>query len=139
MSAVPHQLAEWFERRGYTLVPAQRYECFEGDHVVTFRPGDARQSKLQGLLHEAGHVLIGEALKRSSCGGRFSWGYPYPRRGKCRPAVSAVDLVHEEIEAWHRGWSLGRRLRLRVNEPAYWSAYGRCVAGYLRAAVRRSL
>lgn len=133
MHGVPRQLAEWFAQRGHSLKPSNTYAVHE--RTVYYRPGDPRQTRLAYLLHEAGHVLCGRCMQTT----RFLDGYYHPRTGRGRSYASAVDLVHEEIEAWHRGFALAQRMGLRVNETVYWRTYGRAILSYMRSAVRRKL
>lgn len=133
MRGVPRALADWFEQRGHVLTPSNTYAVQAG--TVYYRPGDPNQTRLAYLLHEAGHVLCDRCTDTT----RFVDGYHHPRTGRGRSYASAVDLVHEEIEAWHRGFALAGRLGLRVNETVFWRTYGRAVLSYMRCAVRRKL
>lgn len=135
MTNSTRKIARWLKGRGYRLIPGQSYACFWQDHVITYRPQDSWQTQVSGLLHECGHVMIG----RRMTGTRYKRGYPSPWTGKSRPNVSAVDLVHEEIEAWHRGFALGRRLHVRVDSTAYWVEYGMCIKKYMRRALARTI
>lgn len=130
------KLVDWLEAKGYTVEPARSYACYPDDKV-TYRQQDSAQTQLFGLLHECGHVLISEACKRPSAAPRFKRGYPSGRAGRQRSNVSAADLVHEEIEAWYRGYMLARRLGIRLNSEAYWRDYGQCIKNYFRKALRR--
>ncbi len=91
------------------------------------------------MLHECGHVLVSEAVKRKPVGVRLKRGYPSPHWGTQRSNVSAADVMHEEIEAWHRGMELAKRLGVRLDEQAYWREYGRCIKRYFRRLLRRSV
>lgn len=135
MTSSVKKIARWLKARGYTLKSGSHYACFWQDGIVTYRTQDTRQTQVSGLLHECGHVLIG----RRMTGTRYKRGYPSPWQGRARPNVSAVDLVHEEIEAWHRGFALGRRLHLRVDHLAYWADYGKCIKKYFRRALARTI
>lgn len=129
------KIEDWLEARGYDLQPGVGYACFWEEKIITYRPHDTRDTTIFALLHECGHVLVSEAIKRETVGVRYKRGYPNERTGKARPNVSAADVVHEEIEAWHRGFMLARRLSIRINAERYWKDYGKCIKRYFRNMV----
>lgn len=138
MSAPIDRIERWLEAHGYDLEPGTAYVCYWEEKRVTYRPGDALATQLHGLLHECGHVLVTRSITRGR-GTRYLRGYPNPRTHGARPNVSAVDLVHEEIEAWHRGYNLAKRLRIRIDATAYWKDYGQCIKRYFRRALAREV
>ena len=93
---------------------------------------------MRWLLHECGHVLIEQSMRRR-LRRKFILGYHHPRQGRGRPRASAADILHEEIEAWHRGLGLARRLGVKVDLDAYWRDYGVAIHSYARGFVRRKL
>lgn len=137
MSTTPLvKIESWLEAHGYALEPGAVYACWTDDKIVTYRQRDPAATRLHGLLHECGHVLVGRTVARGR-GTRYLRGYPSPRTRRARSNVSAADLVHEEIEAWHRGYNLAKRLHIRVNARAYWREYGACIKHYFRRMVAR--
>lgn len=133
------KLETWARSRGYSLVPGRSYVCYKEDRTIHYRPGDRPMTQVIGILHECGHVLCDRAIQTQTITPRFKRGYPCPWTGKARPNVSAADLVHEEIEAWHRGYALARRLRLRLDRVAFWHEYGRSIKSYFRSMIKRNL
>ena len=136
-SSSTRKIVDWLEAQRYEVVPGVSYTCCWDTRTITYRPQDSVSTIVNGLLHECGHILVDRSIRRG--GTRYKRGYPFPRAGKARPNISAVDLVHEEIEAWHRGLALAQRLGIRVNLRAYWQDYGKCVKSYFRKAIRRVL
>jgi len=67
------------------------------------------------MLHECGHHLIGNREKHE----RFGMGYPQDDPKIRRTFHHKCDIVDEELEAWHRGWRLAKRLKLRVKKHGY--------------------
>lgn len=132
------KLENWLEDRGYTVEPGPNYCCWWQEKRVTYRPQDGLQTRLAGLLHECGHVLITRTV-REGPSIRYKRGYTGPRTGKSRSKISTADLVHEEIEAWHRGYLLAKRLGIKLDLEAYWKTYGACIKGYFRKAARGAL
>lgn len=135
MYAALRKIDAWLEDHGYELEPGTTYACWY-DGRVTYRPGDPLATQIHGLLHECGHVLVGRTIARGR-GTRYLRGYPSERIRYARSNVSAADLVHEEIEAWHRGYNLAKRLHIRLNSKAYWREYGVCIKHYFRRMVAR--
>ncbi len=64
------------------------------------------------LLHECGHVLIGK--------NGYIFDYIIPKEGS-RPRVKRerAAIILREVEAWRRGYNLGLRLGVPINE-AIW-------------------
>lgn len=138
-SSSTRKISDWLESKGYTLEPGISYACYWEEKKVTYRPQDGLQCMVFGLLHECGHVLVSESIRRPTVGARYKRGYPNPRHGKQRSNVSAADVMHEEIEAWHRGFMLARRLGIRINVDAYWQDYGRCIKRYFKRLLKRKV
>lgn len=67
------------------------------------------------LSHECGHHLIGEAEKHE----RFGMGYPQDDPNIKRTFHHRCDIVDEELEAWHRGFKLTKRLRIPLNKERF--------------------
>lgn len=130
------KIERWLAGRGYTTRPGTGYAVYWEERCVTYRSRDSRETLLRGLLHECGHVLVGESRGASV---RFKRGYADPRTGRARTRVSAADILHEELEAWHRGFLLARRLRIRLNAAAYWRDYGFCIRRYCKRVLERAV
>jgi len=61
--------------------------------------------QLHVMLHECGHYLINVFNKE----GRFANGHDAKKCDR-KKFDHKIDVVEEELEAWHRGWRLGTRL-----------------------------
>lgn len=129
----------WLEGRGYTLEPGNHYGCYRDGRVIIYRPKDPHQTMIGGLLHECGHVLVGASIERPSVSPRYKRGYPHRLTERARPNVSAADLIHDELEAWHRGYALAKRLAIRLDEQRYWRDYGYCIKHYFRRLLARKV
>lgn len=77
---------------------------------VTYPAGAGYRLRVIGLLHECGHIL---------CDGKYDY------------FDDAVELLHEECEAWHRGWRLAARLGVRVSRRAYTAERNSRISGYV--------
>jgi hypothetical protein len=113
------KVVAWARARGVTVRFDGRTmrdsEWDPGTRVITIGHCGKR-SQLYVLLHECGHFLIGATGPRHS--GR-------------------VGSIEEEIIAWRRGRSLARRLRIRVDSPAFARLRSRCLATYVRWAAKK--
>lgn len=105
------KLATWLIDKGISLHFERRDGAVyneDGKHVAisSALPLD---TALVFLLHECGHVLIGS----TGASKRYALGYPkandpeYNRKFEHRLAV-----LEEEMEAWHRGQKLAKRLKI---------------------------
>lgn len=85
------------------------------------------------LLHECGHHLIGMHDHHE----RFGAGYP--RGGEeewSRTFHHRVACLDEEMEAWHRGWKLVKRLGLSVDRGFYDEVRLECIRSYIQWTLR---
>lgn len=92
------------------------------------------ESQLFVLLHECGHHLIGDRKPNQ----RFGNGWHAADGAAKRTLLHRVDIIDEELEAWHRGWNLAKRLRIKVNLGRYNEARARYVKTYLQWAAKAS-
>lgn len=84
------------------------------------------------LLHECGHFLVGDRKPNQ----RYGRGWHAQDGPAKRTLVHRIDVVDEELEAWHRGLKLAKRLKIAVNIERYNQARARYVKTYLQWAAR---
>lgn len=104
-------VANWLNSRGISLKFKKRTGAafyFDSKTVVassTLRPDAA----LVYILHECGHVLIGN----EGASDRYAMGYPKQHDPKHnRSFQHRMAVLDEEMEAWHRGKKLAKRLKI---------------------------
>lgn len=85
------------------------------------------------LLHECGHHLVNERVSER----RFRRGYVERDPRALRTNVHRVDIVHEELEAWHEGLELAARLGLVIDIDRFNKVRAGYVLSYLKWALRR--
>ena len=121
---------EWCTGRGLTVVfakkPAGVFDGGNKEIVISSRAAPERQ--LYYLLHEAGHFLVGRQERHE----RFVSGYP---AGVEDPALKKtfkykITCLEEELEAWHRGWKLAKRLRLGLDRESWDVVRMECLRSY---------
>ncbi len=84
-------------------------------------------------LHECGHHLIGNISKDE----RYGLGYPSQLDPMTkRKFVHRVDVIDEELEAWHRGWQLAERLKLYLIKSKYDDVKSQAIRTYMKWALR---
>jgi hypothetical protein len=126
-------VVEWCEARGIDVTfdrqPNGEYDLDGRRIFVNGRL--APESQLFILLHECGHSLIGERNRLQRYGNGHSVGdMPH----FTRRLVHRVDVIDEELEAWHRGLRLAQRLGIDVNVDRYNLTRARYVRSYIRWA-----
>jgi hypothetical protein len=97
--------------------------------------GRARPDKqLYLLLHECGHHLIGDPQSNT----RFSQGYSAGDNDPSikRSATYRIDVIAEELEAWHRGGRLAKRLELKLDKRAFDKERTTCMKTYMKWCLR---
>ena len=90
-------------------------------------------NQLVVLLHECGHFLMNDVKgDRSDMGWSKADDPVFSRTFEHR-----VACIDEELEAWHRGWKLSRRLGLRVTRATFNAVKLDCVRTYVKWATRK--
>lgn len=110
------------------------YDSLSKTITMTSHAGPEKQ--LYMLLHECGHHLIGFKADDE----RFGMGYPKVEDPHFNTTFHhRVACLEEEIEAWHRGWKLARRLQLKLDRLAFDKVRLECLKSYIKWANRRTL
>jgi hypothetical protein len=113
----------WLDKRGWELQASGSYWAdFERKRIGYW----AKRPSLPSLLHECGHILCRGSKTK------FKHGYPALWSGARANKRTKADILFEEASAWHRGYALGRRLGIRLDEGRFWSEYATGVLSYAR-------
>ena len=115
---------DFVKKAAATLIPQDR------TITVSSRLAPARQVVL--LLHECGHHLIGMVEHHE----RFGMGYPQTDPEVQKTFHHRVACLEEEMEAWHRGWKLVKRLGLSVDREFYDVVRLECIRTYISWTLR---
>ena len=76
------------------------------------------QKQFYYILHEAGHVLVEKPLVAYN--ERYTYGYVAESDpNESKTTRHRVDVVAEEVEAWHRGKKLAIRLGIDIDRDEY--------------------
>ncbi len=127
-------LIEWVKERGVTVVFGNTPRdtgatLLQEQNIIKMSSRYMPEKQLFTLLHECGHMLIGERRKHE----RYGMGY----KQEHHPIVSKTlhhrfDVLDEEMEAWFRGLRLARRLKIRVNKEAFHAHRLKCLKTYVK-------
>lgn len=103
-------VVEWCEARSLVVEFRKQHGgvYYTSQGRITISDGASPKLQLHYLLHECGHHLIGPKRR----GERFGMGYGLDDERLLRSPHHKLDVIEEEFEAWHRGWNLGRKLRI---------------------------
>lgn len=85
------------------------------------------QKQVAVLLHECGHHLC----EVSDSHERFAAGYPEKRPGMKKTWKHKISCLEEEMEAWHRGWKLSRKLDLSITRRVFDDVRVDCIKSYV--------
>ena len=108
-------------------------EYHHDERFITINGRLAPESQLFVLLHECGHALIGERHRKERYGNGYSASeLPHVQK----TLLYRIDVVDEELEAWHRGLKLARRLGIEVNVDRYNRTRAEYVKSYLQWATQ---
>ena len=124
----------WCESRGISVSfvrePNGEYDL--NDRSISINGRLAPETQLFILLHECGHSLIGTRQRRQRYGNGHSAvdvDLRFARR-----LLHRIDVIDEELEAWHRGLKLAKRLGIQINVDRYNLVRARCIKAYARWA-----
>ena len=135
-------IQSWIKKKGFKFIssPGLTDAVMFGVDCVFINSQPCRDSKIATMLHECGHILIREARQRADEAGsitpvvgvtqrEFESGTGrYTHKSKRK----SVAVVTEEIEAWERGWNLGRRLKVRMSRKKYENTRIKALMTYMR-------
>jgi len=131
-------VVEWCTLKGIKVQFGKKagglYDTQSKTITMTSHAGPEKQ--LYMLLHECGHHLIGFKVEDE----RFGKGYPCVEDTNVNTTFHhRFACLEEEIEAWHRGWKLSKRLGLQLDREAFDKVRLECLKSYIRWANRRML
>jgi hypothetical protein len=113
-------LKEWLTERGWSF--EKSWSLF--DHVdwtqkrVVINNRRSLQGQVFGMLHEIGHIMLGESDEYLA---RFSESHEFKNRKERAHETLRVrmSVFGEEWEAWSRGESLAKKLNLQIDYLAF--------------------
>jgi hypothetical protein len=104
---------------------------YDENKIITINGHLAPEKQLFVLLHECGHHLIGNRSTHQ----RYGYGYSAEHSPKIkRTLLHRIDVLDEELEAWHRGQRLAKRLGIRIDLARYNQTRSRYIKTYVQWA-----
>lgn len=133
------RLVSWCSNRGIKVLFTSKLTgglCDFQNKIMVISSQLGPEKQFLYLLHECGHSLINS----SDNGGRFDKGYALQSVPVFnRTAQHKVVCLEEEIEAWHRGKKLAKRLKLNMRQEEFDSLKTECLKTYLKWSVSRGV
>lgn len=132
------RVVEWCVERGIDVLFGRRFGGLydEAAKKIIISAHAPPRKQLVYLLHECGHHLLSPSTDADD---RFKRGYSSHAAGRQRTFVHKLAVLEEEIEAWHRGWRLARRLGLTLSRDEFDETRVACLKSYVSWSNRRSI
>ena len=129
-----HVINEWCKNKGLKVVfgKISNGNFFESEKKIAVASSAPPRTQVIILLHECGHYLIGGADDHE----RFGMGYPQVDPQITKTFRHRISCLEEEMEAWHRGWKLSKRLGLRIDKDSYDQYKLKCLRSYVKWTLR---
>lgn len=125
----------WCDKRGLTVY-FRRHEngsYSEAYKSITIAANALPAKQVAYLLHECGHHLISQHASEPN---RFLMGYGQTDAAITRTFQHRLACLEEEIEAWHRGRNLAKKLKLRIDEDIIDFIRVDCLKSYIKWTVK---
>ena len=122
-----NSLVYWFHKKGYH-VELERDGQDAVDRIskfVSINSTRSKETQVHIMLHEAGHVLVGESA------GRFNGEAEVLSKYSSKTKIHKTFTVIEEIEAWKRGLKLAGRLGIEINKEKWNKDVARAIYKYM--------
>lgn len=134
------KVCSWLKDRGISLHIERRQGAafFQNRKYITLSSAYKLDVALVYLLHECGHALIGNGGAASK---RYSMGYPKQHDPKCNKKFAhRLAVLDEEVEAWHRGKKLAKRLKIAwsISERLWEEKRLECLKSYVTWTIKPS-
>lgn len=121
-------LIDWCESRGIEVeFTKDKGGTYFTDKKIKINYVLRPEKQLHTLLHECGHHLIGDREH----GERFGMGY-LAAGHVLNSLTHKVDVLDEELEAWHRGLQLASRLSMKIDQKRYLKIKARYIKSYAK-------
>lgn len=126
------KISNWCDSKGIGLQFSGKQCEVNENGIININLKCTPETQVYSLLHECGHVLIGQTNKK------FDNGYSTNDPNMKKSLLHRTDVLYEECEAWHRGWKLSKRLGIKLNKLAYDRYKTQCLKTYVRWFVKLS-
>jgi hypothetical protein len=122
-----NSLVYWFHKKGYN-VEIERDGQDAIDRIskfVSINSTRSKETQVHIMLHEAGHVLVGDSA------GRFNGEEEVLKKYSEKSKIHKTFTVIEEVEAWKRGLGLAGRLGIEIDKEKWNKDVARAIYKYM--------
>jgi hypothetical protein len=128
-------LVSWCETKGIVVTFCRRKNgiFYPATKEIKISCRMSPENQLYIMLHECGHFLVGDKEK----GQRFGMGYSQVfTPNAVRTVHHKIDILDEELEAWHRGLKLASRIGLVIDKERFDKMKTMMINSYIHWAAR---
>ena len=110
-----HNVIDWVELKGYHVDAYSNDDCIcnENKLIQINKKNSNIEKKTYRLLHEAGHILVYNSP------GTLNLLPSKKRNEEFLTTEEKVRVLLEEIEAWKRGYKLGKKLNIPIDNVSW--------------------
>ena len=131
------KIIKWCLSRCITVSFTKRFAGIYDDEIksIEIASNANRLKQLIYLLHECGHYLVSEAHDTDRFPHVMTSDVDAEKLSKT--FHYKVSSLEEEFEAWHRGWRLARRLKLKLTRKQFDKVRLECLKSYIHWSTRK--
>ena len=133
-------LIEWTHKKGYSIDfdYCVQDELRPADKMITISTRQGEEKQLYALLHECGHLILGnnESAYEKKYPSSAKMAYFNSNKRLARSPQYKVDILAEEIDAWRKGEKLAKRLDIWIDEENYYKTMSKCVYTYVKSLTK---
>jgi len=124
---IKHVVA-WCESKNIEVIFSKEGSYYSETQKIHINQRLKPETQLYVLLHECGHHLIGYKERHE----RYGMGYTVEDASIKRSLIHRIDVLDEELEAWHRGRKLAGRLCISIDKKQFDRVRAKMVKTYVR-------
>lgn len=111
------RLVDWLSKQGYSFRFSISDQVDWEASTVTVYPNPNQEYLLYTLLHECGHVVVGnyDSYKKEF----KSITIADQDSRHCKSNIYRYKKLKEEMDAWEEGKLLAKKLKIRINKDKY--------------------
>ena len=129
-------VVEWVHNKNYSVDfdYCVQDEFRPVEKLITVNTRQGKEKQLYALLHECGHLILGnnEKLYAKKYPSSAKMAYFNSNRKLENSHKYKVDVLAEEIDAWRKGKDLANRLGIYIEEENYYNIMSKCVYSYIK-------
>lgn len=124
------KVINWINKQGYEFRFSNTTEVDLYSRTVIVFPNTNQEQLLYTLLHECGHIIIGDYDTYQKEFKSLLLAIKDSRHS--RSNIYKYKLLKEEIDAWEQGKILAQKLKIRLNKEKYDRYAAKCFMTYVK-------